>query len=117
MPKANSAICPPNQVFPNLNPNHALGQTAKPKLLYRLREGLRSHPNSRRIEFFHGLFHITHIDPFSRKIPLPSRERVGVRGIKMGNPIRPGSGRVANNCKGEAKRVGKDGKGLAFDRD
>ena len=117
MPKANSRILALNQVLPNLNPNHALEQTPKPKLLDRPREGLRSHPNSRRIEFFHGLFHITHIDPFSRKIPLPSRERVGVRGIKMGNPIRPSSGRVAKNCKGDAKKVSKDGKGLAFDRD
>ncbi len=49
MPKANSRIPASNQVFPNLNPNHALVETPKPKLLHRLREGLRSHPYSLRL--------------------------------------------------------------------
>jgi hypothetical protein len=49
MPKASSAICPPNQVFPNLNSNHALGKTPKPELLDRLHEGLPSYPYSLRL--------------------------------------------------------------------
>jgi hypothetical protein len=117
MPKANSRIPASNQVLPNRNPNHALGQPPKPELLDRLREGLRSHPYSRRIEFPHGLFHLTHIYLLRPEDPSPLAGEGGVRGIKMGNPIRPGSGRVAKNCKGDAKRVSKDGKGLAFDRD
>jgi hypothetical protein len=50
MRKANSRIPALNQVFPNLNPNHALVETPKAKLLDGLREGLRSHPYSLRLQ-------------------------------------------------------------------
>ena len=122
MPKANSALVLSNAIgrYPLIAPEPA----PKQRLMDRLREALRSRHYSRRTEFRHGLFHLTHIDLFRPENPSPfagegfGRElsrTVGVRGIKMGNPIRPGSGRVAKNCKGDAKKVSKDGKGLAFD--
>jgi hypothetical protein len=33
MPEANSRILAPNQVFPNRNPNHLLGDIRKPEFL------------------------------------------------------------------------------------
>jgi len=86
MAKANSRIPASNQVFPNLNPNHALGETPKPKLLHRLREGLRSHPYSRRIEFPHGLFHLTHIDLLRPENPSPLAGEGGGEGDQNGKP-------------------------------
>jgi len=58
MPKANSRIPASNQVFPNLNPNHALVETLKAKLLDGLREGLLSHPYSLRLR------ELDHINPW-----------------------------------------------------
>jgi hypothetical protein len=57
MAKANSRIPASNQVFPNLNPNHALVETPEPKLLHWIREGLRPHPNSLRLQ------QLDHINP------------------------------------------------------
>ena len=71
MPKANSRILVSNQVSPNLNPNHALVETLKAKLLDGLREGLRSHPYSPRPHFRCALFRINNVHLFKPKNPSP----------------------------------------------
>jgi integrase len=77
MPEANSApiLSNPPTGYPRIVPV----PTQKPKLLDRLSEALRSR---------HGVFPLTHVGLLGRKPPLPSRERVGVRAIKMRNPFR-----------------------------
>ncbi len=57
MPKANSRIPASTQVLSNLNPNHALGDMPKPKLLHPIREGLRSKAYSLRLR------QLDHINP------------------------------------------------------
>lgn len=76
MPEANSApiLSNPTNRYPRIAPAAA----QKPKLLDRLCEALRSR---------HGVFPLTHVEPLGRKPPLPSRERVAVRGIKMRSPF------------------------------
>ena len=50
MAKANSRIPASNQVFPNLNSNHALVEIPKPKFLNWIREDLRPPPYSLRLQ-------------------------------------------------------------------
>jgi hypothetical protein len=69
MPEANSApiLSTPPSRLPTLAPDPA----QKPKLLNRLCEALRSRHYSPRPNFRHGLFNITHVDPFGPETPSP----------------------------------------------
>lgn len=86
MPKANSRIPASNQVFPNLNPNHALVETPKAKLFHRLREGLRSRQYGPRPHFRCALFHINNIDLFKSENPSPLAGEGGGEGDQNGKP-------------------------------
>ncbi len=83
MPKANSRVPASNQVFPNLNPNHALRDIPKPKLLYCLCEALRSRQNSPRPHSRCLLFHIDNVDLFKPENSSPLAGEGGVRGIRL----------------------------------
>ena len=76
MPEANPAPIPSNS--PSRYPRMAPQPAQKPRLLDRFCKALRSR---------HGVFFLTHVELFGRKPPLPSRQRVGVRGIKMKSPF------------------------------
>ena len=67
MPEANSApiLSSPSTRLPTLAPDPA----HKPKLLDRLREALSSRHYSRKTEFRHALFRLTHVDLFGPETP------------------------------------------------
>jgi len=82
MPEANSTpfLSNPISRYPRIAP----GPAQKPKLLDRLREALRSRHYSRKTEFRHGLFHLTHVDLFGPEIPSPLAGEGRGEGVQNG---------------------------------
>ena len=69
MLEANSApiLSNPPSRYPRIAPEPA----QKPRLLDSLREALHSRHYTRRTKFRNGFFHLTHVELFRLKIPLP----------------------------------------------